>query len=437
MAYTSSGRLPIERASKLGHVKIIQDPQIQRLLEAFEQIEPAQEGAFGECTGTLDLGMTHHLENIVAVDGSHVAIPNVIHQYKRIAFITAGVVVLRRSDLAAMKFSPIVDPRDLSEHLRNSTEVKVAALPLSGVAIPGETVVESIRRLIEQTLRTNDLYETLRFLIYREWLPNYEEKAYMECLSDGCGHDIFLPRSATRFACPGCGRSYTLADYLQVVQGPPDDWATEEVASHVRNIMETLLLMRLIRWSSEHPPVLTRTLFVKDGPLLLRAQLYRLAEAIRDYLAYLHEQGHSVHLVGVEKTGDLVNHLPLLASVLQKPGDYFLPTVRYLHERISGVPFVPSSYRNRVQYGVKVVVRLGIQHVIVFQVPTGAFLTEPRVEDLYGFPASMGLLSEMLSSAYENALIPLVLANQVASISLKPSGDILDAFASRMLEGRG
>ena len=77
--------------------------------------------------------------------------------------------------------------------------------------------------------------------------------------------------------------------------------------------------------------------------------------------------------------------------------------------------------------------RLGVQHVIAFNIPTGQFLADPQLDDLYGFGTSMSVLTEMLSHRYENALIPLVLVNQVASISLRPSTDILQSFAGLLL----
>jgi hypothetical protein len=198
--------------------------------------------------------------------------------------------------------------------------------------------------------------------------------------------------------------------------------------------METLLLFSLIVEYRDHPFVLKTTLFVKDGPLLLRAALSRLIEPIRAFLVHLHGQGREVHLVGIEKTGALVDHTPLIASVLKEPGDYFLPSVRYLHERIQGVPFVEATYRNRVQYGSKIVIRLGPNHVIACNVPTGEFLLNPSESDLYGLQESMGLLSELLSYSYENALVPIVLANQHASIAFQPASAILADFASRVLE---
>src|SRR5262249_16027719 len=209
--------------------------------------------------------------------------------------------------------------------------------PLSNVVIPGETVAESIRKIVDSTLRENRLYDTLRFLVSREWLPTYEMQEHMGCLK--CSKEFPLSRSSLQFRCPHSRPPRTLSDYRSVTTGIPEDWAKEEAAISLRNIMETLTLISLLRQYADRPLVLRRTLFVKDGPLLLRAQLSRLVEPIRAFLRYLKEEkGRVLHIVGIEKTGELVDHVLQIRTVLNEPGDYFLPTVQYLHERIQGAP---------------------------------------------------------------------------------------------------
>lgn len=432
MAYTSTGRLSIERASKLGHVKIIQDPAVQRLLDAFERTDERDTEELPTPSGRLDLADTGDVENVVAIDGSHAAIPNSLKQHKKLAFVTATALTISLGEVARMKADPIVDPRDLARSLQGRAAHLSWVLPLSGVTVPGQTVVATIRESVDHALRHWELYDTLQFLVSREWLPDWEMDAHMDCLN--CGVDFFLPRSTKRFACPHCHARHTLSDYLSVAIGPPDDWAKEEAASSLRPIFETLLLMRYLVKYRDRTTLLRRTVFVKDGPLLLRAHLSRLVQPIRAFLAHLHDQDRAVHVAGIEKNGDLAEHIPMLAPALRDPGDFFLPSVRYLHERIEGVPFTPEDYRNRVHYGAKVVVRLGPRHVVAFNVPTGSFLTDPELEDLYGFPTTMAALAQMLSYWYENALIPLVLANQMASISMHPSTDILQSFARHLVD---
>jgi hypothetical protein len=433
MAYEGSGRFPVERASKLGHVRLIQDSRVQRLLDAFERVDESGTDTLGELSGTIDLEDSAEIENIVTVDGSHIAIPNALAQQKRLAFITVAATVLRRSEIQALRATPIIDPRELAEQLDNSSEYNVAVLPLSGVSVPGETLVYTIRRIVDEWFHYYDLYNTLSFLIFREWDEDYTVQEHMQCYK--CNEEFVLPRSRLNFSCPHCQEGHTLSDYLRIVENEPQDWAREEAAINLRNVMETLLLLKFLVAYKDRHIVLRRTLFVKDGPLLLRAQLSRLIEPIRNFLKFLKEEGRSVYLVGIEKTGDLVDHIPQIGSVLRSKGDYFLPSVQYLHERVQGVPFLRETYRNRVQYGSKVVVRLGPDHVIAANIPTGDFLMDPDVADLYGFRESMTVLGEMLSYSHENALIPINLTNSVASISTHPSGDILEALAWRLLSG--
>lgn len=431
MAYTSSGRLPIERASKLGHIKIIEEPRIQRLLEVFESTSDIGKPTFGEVSGRLDLASSGELENVVAVDGSQACIPNVILNHKRIGFVTVAAVFLQRSEIKALKENPIVDPRVLARKMEENTKTLAAAVPLGGLVVPGESVITTLRNTIDEIFRYTGLYKTLQFLVSREWLHEYGMEEHMDCIS--CGESFQLPRSTLAFECPSCKTRHTLSDYLQLVAAAPEDWAKEEVVISLRNVLETLLLFSFIVLYKDRPTVLRRTLFIKDGPLLLRAHLSRLVQPIREFITFLTENDRKLHLVGIEKTGDLVDHLPFIRDVLVEPGDYFLPSVRYLHEQIQGVPFAEEVYRNRVQYGNKIVVRLGQDHTLAANVPTGEFKVSPSLSDLLGVEESMGLLAELTSYSYENALIPLVLANRVASISMSPSGDILEAFARRVL----
>ena len=81
----------------------------------------------------------------------------------------------------------------------------------------------------------------------------------------------------------------------------------------------------------------------------------------------------------------------------------------------------------------KVILRAGTDHVLVLNVPTGEYLLTPRAEDLIGFESVARNLSRLLSYSHENALIPMVLANEEASISNQPSGSILSQFVDRIL----
>jgi len=252
----------------------------------------------------------------------------------------------------------------------------------------------------------------------------------MACVE--CGGEFYLPRHHISFECPLCRHRHTLSDYLAIGTSGPEDWSREDSASALRDSLETLTLFHVIRKYHQDDEIMAETLFVKDGPLLLRAALSRLIVPIRDFIVHMGTEGHPLRLVGVEKTGDFAGFLEEYKAAIPEPGDFFLPPVKFVVEEISGSVMSPG-YRNRVSYGAKVGVRIGPDHLLALNVPTGAFLTEPKPEDLIGFEEAVGALSELASHRYPNALIPLVLANSAASIARRPSGNILATFADQLM----
>ena len=66
---------------------------------------------------------------------------------------------------------------------------------------------------------------------------------------------------------------------------------------------------------------------------------------------------------------------------------------------------------------------------MVISIPTGKFLANPTIDDLIGANRIFPTLATILSSRYESALLPVELANGIASLSTYPSAQILKMFA--------
>ena len=268
----------------------------------------------------------------------------------------------------------------------------------------------------------------------REWDASYpmpsDKSPRFNCWS--CDDEIVIPKSSLTFPCPHCAEPHRLVDYLEIGRESPDDWSREDTATALRNVMETLKLFHLVRNYLSKPDALARILFIKDGPLLLRAALSRLIEPIRALIEHIKVSGLVFNLIGVEETGDLVAHIEEFQSQLPEPGDCFIPSVKYLVEEVAGKPFEPH-YRNRVSYGAKVLARVGPQHLLALNIPTGEFVLEPNPAKLLGYETIVRALSQLVSYRYPNALLPLMLANDAASISQRPSGPILQQFVDELL----
>jgi hypothetical protein len=196
-----------------------------------------------------------------------------------------------------------------------------------------------------------------------------------------------------------------------------------------------LALFSTIAKARNKPAVVDRTLFLLDGPLLLRAGLSRLVEPIRDFLQYHILQGIKIFLAGIEKGGEIRAYADEIGEALEKPGDFLILGSPFIVEYIAGRRFNLKTYRNRVNYGAKVIVRLGPHHVIALNIPTGQFVLEPTPANLIGLEQIIRFLSKVTSYRYDNALIPIVLINEDASISNAPSNGILAEFVDKIIDG--
>jgi len=424
----------LEQASKIGHMKMIDNALMRRVIEDFEDVSLSASGPLLTKTGSVDLSQESPIRRIVTVDGGQAVVPNPVRREKAMAFVQVAACMLRMDDLRYMREHPLMDPREVNRMIEGEVWYSPAAIPLSGVHHPGLTVQQTIRYIADRTLAETGLYDTLKFLVYREWEGAWtippEERPHMSCTN--CSKDFYLPRHRLTFECPYCDHRHSLSDYLAIGTVGPDDWSREESASALRDTMETLALFHFIRRYHREDRVMGEALFIKDGPLLLRAALSRLVVPIRDFISHIRDGGHPLYLVGVEKTGDFASFIEEYKQALAEPGDYFLPSVKFIVEEIAGTVMTPT-YRNRVSYGAKLGIRIGPDHLLALNVPTGGFRTDPQLEDLIGLDEAVGALSELASYRYPNALIPLVLANSAASIARKPSGDILSAFADQLM----
>lgn len=430
MAYEKDG-YPVELANKVGHIKLIQDPTIQRMVEAFEDTNPPPAGTYPPPTGRVSLDGECPIDQVITVDGGHQAVPNIVRPERQVGFVQVAVQMVKMETIEYLRQNPMADPREVQQMLGQYTHHILAVLPVVGVHIPGLSVRQSLREAIHRFVMHYELYPVLRFLVYRLWEEQLTDSPAMDCLA--CGMRFDLPRGSLRFLCPACKHEHRLSDYLGLCDQDSEDRSTAETVSNLRAVLEVLALFALIVRFRDRDAIMSRTLFLLDGPLILRAQLSRLVEPIRALIEHQRESGKPLYLVGVEKSGEFRHFADSYSLFLTEPGDFFLPDVQFLLEQVNGRSFHAETYRNRVNYGAKLVVRLGTHHVIALNVPTGNFSLSPTVNDLVGFEASVRCLSRLLSYRYENALIPLVLANTAASISNQPSGSILSQFVERIL----
>src|SRR5580700_6071506 len=127
---------PVEFANKVGHIKLVQDPMIQRLVESFEDTRAVDDAMLPVPDGCVDLSLECPITQIITVDGGQQAVPNVARPERQVGFIQVAAQMVRLDTLDYLKAHPLADPRDVRQALSKFTDHTLAALPLAGVRMP-------------------------------------------------------------------------------------------------------------------------------------------------------------------------------------------------------------------------------------------------------------------------------------------------------------
>lgn len=434
MPYQPGAKLPGERASKLGHLDVLKSSLVQQLVHSFEQdtTDLTKDNA-GWLPFPTTLGQP--LDLVFAVDGSIQVIVDELPPYKSVAFVKTAL--LRLDQVAISKIDKDTPhPFAIRDLMSESAIYHATVFPLRHVQIPGMTVYDAVRETIFQSVKDASLngqpMETLKWLAYEKWDSGKKSLPGFKC--PHCENDkATLPFDAEEGNCSNCGNKLFVTDMLGFHLDMVEDSASDSVPTAYMNIHETLLLFTGIRYFWEtNKELLKRCLFIKDGPLQIRAQYSKLVNPIRRFLLKASNEGYPIAMIGQEKTGFFTDHLDLIGR--NAPANhFFLPDHKYVCEQIQHRPADGAPYGRDTNYGAKVFLAYGDRHKFVFTIPIneamGPFIIKPDPDSLISFDRILGTLSKILSSKFENGLMPIELANNVASLSTYPSAQVLKLFA--------
>jgi hypothetical protein len=88
-------------------------------------------------------------------------------------------------------------------------------------------------------------------------------------------------------------------------------------------------------------------------------------------------------------------------------------------------------YGSDTNYGAKTFFKMNDYHKMVINIPTGEkgeFVEHPSISNLISIDNIVATLPKILSNRFEGALLPIELANGIASLSTYPSAKVLELF---------
>ncbi len=432
MPYQKGSRLGGERASKLGHLDVIQSELVNKIIEEFES--PADlENSTSLNWVEFDAKQETQLNIVFSVDGSIQEIRSDQQPWRELAFVKVALLSLRQNEIDKLdRKSP--HPLALRDIMKDSAIQHSTVLPLKNISLPGMNNCNAVRKIVFDSLKDASIdgiaMDTLKWLFYEKWTGD-TGKSSPEFQCPHCEEVIAgLPYDAEIHSCSNCSEEVFISDVIGFHLEMADDSTPGTVASSYMLIYETLLLFTGIRffWEQDKLDVLQKCLFIKDGPLTLRSQYSKLAIPIRRLFAYAKSIGVTIHMVGQEKTGSFVDHLELISRNAPSQS-YFLPDNDYIRSEIQQRPTRSEDYGLRTNYGNKVFVKTDDYHSMVLSIPTGEYTDSDTIERLHGAVNIISALKGLISYKHENALVPIELANGVASLSSYPSAAILKLFS--------
>ncbi|HXF62502.1 MAG TPA: hypothetical protein VNK95_12855 [Caldilineaceae bacterium] len=429
MPYQQGNRLQGEYASHLGHLEVLKSDLVNQLCQSFESRGTSATPFSASWESISTSGVP--LSLVFGVDGSMQVIESDVPPYKALAFVKTALLRLDQYALARLD-SEYPNPFALRDILSDSALYHATVFPLRNVTLSTLNNYDAIRQIIFDSISDKSLggeiLETLKWIAYEKWDRQQKQLPLFEC--PHCEQAVAtLPYDAEQGDCRKCGGHLLLTDMLGFHQIMSTDAAPNSLATDYMTVHETLFVFTGIRhfWET-NKNILRDSLFIKDGPLSIRAQYSKLVAPIRRFLEYARRNGYDIHILGQEKSGLFAEHLHLIHRDAPNMS-LFLPGDSYIKERIQNRPNRGAPYGKDTNYGAKVFVKLSDYHQLVLNIPTGDFSPNPTLADLIGVERIFATLPHILSNRYEGALLPIELAHGIASLSTYPSAHILKVFA--------
>jgi hypothetical protein len=258
---------------------------------------------------------------------------------------------------------------------------------------------------------------------------------------NGCGGGAiaFTHTDPSMKACPRCHQPVYLTDIFRLHERVDEETGGSGIAAYVMTTLEQLALVHLIHNILAMKPALLRNiLFIKDGPLAFFGLVAPLYRPMRELVEHLLSEpagktGPTIRLVGLEKSGAFVEH----ASAIQdrmSPGSCLVVGDEYIRKYIVPGGDPSATYGQNTYYGQKVFFRARSGEMYVTTIPAAAYTSKPKPSDIPHLDQLLNLVGELRCSMYDNALIPVALANKLVSLSEFPSQRILTTFARQIAQ---
>ena len=396
------------------------------------------------------------VNRIIAIDGSDVTrqVQNGFPKAEASLVNLAGVVI-KTDALRAIGRDDIPSP----SQLRDMETVKTMSAVLPGPNVVGKTEAQgtpskffrwTVRKELEFKLDPD--HESLLDTFLTITMPARESGASFQCPVMDCERS--LPRPSSDTICP-CDEQEPIypTDSLRLQERFYDNTSSQQAFTAFRQVTEHLLLVNILRYFHQRSDLamFDDIAFVMDGPLAIFGMPawlkgYIQAEVERIHQDLLTQGRRGLLLIGMEKTGEFVDHFEELDWLRAEGprqrlpnGTILVPTTEYIYRYINPNT-TDKAYGEAVYYGRKLMYKNAMgQHAVVM---TPIVNQEGRMPNSAGqevFPRlndALNLIDSLYTHLYRDGFAPLVRSHAHAAIPLRIGQRILDSLFDQTAESR-
>lgn len=443
MPYTdSTGRH--ETAHRTGHAAIIQSDAVQEKLQSFTVTQVDVDDIDVDAhTHALDIDPSEEsrVTSFIGIDGSLQEVPvDDAYPADQIGFLQLATARLDLPALNDAVSGRFVNPELLEEH--TTVDKYVAVLPSANITSDdASTVRDSWRREIYDLLQTRQVHD-LSLLEAYQILLRYSAKStangvdVARCPIPDCEATHLRVPITDPIECPRCGTTVYATDALRIHEKIAEHGSNQAALARLMQTLEHLIAAAYtIYLFYKAPQRLAETMFLVDGPLAqfdVTAWLHApLKHLYRDIAAQQADAGREPPLVvGIEKSGKFADHAAHLESELDT-GDVISLDDNYLEQYILSSAASSKGYGHNTYYGHRFIVQPTPGDTYVITLPkreqNGDLITDPT--EYMDLEAVMRALPEAQTQRYENALSPIIVAHEQASIPAQTGSRVLRLFA--------
>lgn len=458
-----------ELANKASHFDIVKNPDVSKFLEECDYLKEPSEEEVNTVVGTfLKVPSFDNVtlpSNIIAIDGSrhesniHERFPNT-----RVGYIKVSSVLIKMDEFDAIKIGRFVDPFRVAA-LRDNSSAMTVAVPSSNIRWNNQnSVSESFRAKVDEffygestRFAADDPKTSLRTTLFqmasRRPKPMGTESADTlkvdKCPSCQNG-PLTLEDRSDQQKCSHCGACVYPTDSLRLWEEVSDYQSNLTAITRLMVVIEHLLPIHYIRHLAVNAlSSLSQTAFFFDGPLAVFGTSAWLHGSIMRFIFEtnnrLRKKGRAGFVViGLQKTGQVVDYFNSIDRYIPKNrllalGDEY----RYKYI-FSGREPAGNGFGFETYYGQDFIYKTEDGRTFVFSLPypfssksiAGFDFIQEKTNFFHylDLPRALALINHFQTDLYENAVIPIALANKYTAISLVPGGRVLDILTRRGIE---